>query len=180
MRLLLLSLTSALLMTGCVTAAPARPVTTLNQVDLNRFMGRWYVIACIPTFIEKNAYNAVESYALNPDGTIATTFTFNKGSFDGPLKRHTPRGFVLDDSHARWGMRFVWPFKADYRISYLSADYGITVIGREARDYVWIMARKPQIDESDYQRLVEFVRSEGYDLGKLRRVPQQLNPSTAP
>jgi apolipoprotein D and lipocalin family protein len=64
-----------------------KPIHTVDYVDLNRFMGEWYVIASIPTFIEKNAFNAIESYQLESDGTVATTFRFNKGSLDGPLKR---------------------------------------------------------------------------------------------
>ena len=51
---------------------------TVPYVDINRFMGDWYVIANIPTFIEKNATNAIESYALNKEGNIETTFTFYK------------------------------------------------------------------------------------------------------
>jgi apolipoprotein D and lipocalin family protein len=90
------------------------------------------VIASIPTFLEKDAYNALESYRLEADGTIATTFTFRAGAFDGEEKRYTPRGFVLDrSSNARWGMQFVWPIKADYRIVYLAPDYSQTVIARE-------------------------------------------------
>ena len=59
---------------------------TVDQVNINEFMGSWYVIAHIPTFIEKEAHNAIESYELNNDGTIATTFTFNKGSLEGQKK----------------------------------------------------------------------------------------------
>jgi apolipoprotein D and lipocalin family protein len=70
-------------------------------------------------------------------------------------------------------MRFVWPVKADYRIAWLDRDYTRTVIGREARDYVWIMARTPQIAESDYAALVAFVADQGYDVAKLERVPQR-------
>ena len=72
------------------------PIHTVLSVDLNRFMGDWYVIANIPTTIEKDAYNAVESYRLAEDGTIETTFTFNKGGFDGPLKTYHPRGYIQD------------------------------------------------------------------------------------
>jgi apolipoprotein D and lipocalin family protein len=75
--------------------------------------------------------------------------------------------------NARWGMQFVWPIKADYRIVYLAPDYSQTVIAREKRDYVWIMARTPSIPEADYQRLVAFVASLGYDTTKIRKVPQQ-------
>lgn len=82
-----------ILITGCQTM---KPIPTVETVDLKRFMGDWYVIASIPTFIEKNAFNAVESYRLEEDGTIATTFRFNNGSLDGPLKEYHPRGFIRD------------------------------------------------------------------------------------
>ena len=158
-----------MLITGCQTV---KPIYTVEAVDLKRFMGDWYVIASIPTFIEKDAYNAVESYHLDDDGTIATTFRFNKGSFNGPLKTYTPRGFVRDaSSNAVWGMQFVWPFKAEYRIVYLTDDYSQTVIGRSKRDYVWIMAREPSIPDKDYDRILDFLTEQGYNLDKLRKVP---------
>ena len=34
----------------------------VDYVDLDRFMGDWFVIATIPTFIEKDAFNPVETY----------------------------------------------------------------------------------------------------------------------
>lgn len=137
-------------------------------------MGSWYVIANIPTFLEKDAYNAVETYEQDTDGSIETTFTYRKGGFDGNLKRYTPRGFVGEDpSNAVWGMRFIWPIKADYRIIYLDKDYSVTVVGRNKRDYVWIMAREPAIDGELYEQLTAFIASVGYDTDKIRKVPQQ-------
>lgn len=153
---------------GCQTPAP---IHTVESVDLERFMGDWYVIAAIPTFIEKESYNAVESYRLDSDGTVLTTFRFNKGGLDGPLKTYAPRGFVKDDTNAVWGMQFIWPFKAEYRIVYLTEDYSQTVIGRSKRDYVWIMARRPSIPEEDFTQILEFLQELGYTLDKLRKVP---------
>ncbi|HMA31618.1 MAG TPA: lipocalin family protein [Casimicrobiaceae bacterium] len=158
---------------GCATQAPA-PMPTVPHVDLERFMGRWYVIASIATPIERGAHNAVESYRLAGDGSIETTFTFNADAFDGPERRYRPRGFVLDPaSNAHWGMQFVWPIRADYRIVYLTPDYSQTVIARAARDYVWVMARDPEIPDPDYRRIVALVGSLGYDPGLLRKVPQR-------
>lgn len=169
--ILALLLTSAL--AGCASAPPRPPVALAPQVDLARFMGDWYVIANIPTFLEKGAHNAVESYRLDTDGSIATTFTFNAGAPDGPKRRYHPRGFVREEgNNAVWGMRFVWPIKADYRIAYVSPDYAQTVIAREKRDYVWIMARTPTIPEADLQRLIDFAGQQGYDTSKIERVPQ--------
>jgi apolipoprotein D and lipocalin family protein len=137
-------------------------------------MGDWYVIAAIPTRIEKQAYNAIERYDLNPDGTIATTFTFRKGGFDGEPQKYTPKGFVRDRVHnSTWGMQFIWPIKAEFLISYLDPAYSQTIIARNARDYVWIMARTPEIPAADYDRLVALVAGWGYDTSQLRKVPQR-------
>jgi apolipoprotein D and lipocalin family protein len=157
---------------GCAASLP--PLEAVPRVDLPRFMGDWYVIANIPTWIEKGAHNAVESYRLEPDGTIATTFTFRKDGFDGPLKTYKPKGFILDPaSNAVWGMQFLWPIKAEYRIVYLDAEYRVTVIGRSKRDYVWVMARTPSIPEEEFRRISEFLGTVGYDTGRLQRVPQR-------
>jgi apolipoprotein D and lipocalin family protein len=70
-------------------------------------------------------------------------------------------------------MQFLWPFKSDYRIAWLDADYSQTVIARERRDYVWIMARTPEIPDADYQRLLAFVAAQGYDPSRVQKVPQR-------
>jgi apolipoprotein D and lipocalin family protein len=169
---------AALLLSAC-RGESHPPLALAADVDLARFMGDWYVIASIPTFIEKDAHNAVESYRLAEDGTIDTTFTFRAGGFDGKPKRYTPRGFVREgSSNAVWGMQFAWPIKADYRIAWLKPDYSQTVIGREQRDYAWIMARTPQIPEEEYQQILQFLREQGYDVAQVRKVPQRWDDGT--
>ena len=115
----------------------------------------------------------VETYRLAEDGTVETTFTFNKGGFSGPRKVYRARGFIRDvQTNTVWGMQFVWPFKAEYRVVYLEANYTQTVIGRTKRDYVWIMAREPVIPESDYTRILQLLAEQGYDIGQVKKVPQ--------
>lgn len=169
-KILLLALASVA--NACATH---QPMPVVESVDLERFMGDWYVIANIPTFLEKDAYNPVESYRLEDDGTIATTFTFNKGSLEGELKQYHPRGFVTDtQTNAVWGMQFVWPIKADYRVIYLDSDYQYTVIGRKARDYLWIMARDVEISDEKLKELVDFAVSQGYEADKIEIAPHQV------
>jgi len=179
LRANVISLSGALLLAGCQASLP--PLETVEQVDLDRFMGDWYVIANIPTFIEKGAHNAVESYRLDDDGTIATTFSFRKDAFDGPAKKYHPRGFVRDtQSNAEWGMQFIWPFKGDYRIIYLADDYSVTIIGRNKRDYVWLMAREPQLPPHRYDEAVRVIAAAGYDVTQVQRVPQQWPQKARP
>ncbi len=164
---------AAALLAGCQSAQHP-PLALAPRVDLARFMGDWYVIAGIPSFLEKTAHNAVESYKLAGDGSIETTFSYRDGGFDGEAKRYAARGFVLDrTSNAVWGMQFIWPVKADYRIAWLDPDYALVVIAREKRDYAWIMARAPHITEGNYRRMLEFLADQGYDISRIRKVPQR-------
>ncbi len=172
MKNILLLLTLITLLSAC-GSQNLKPIHTVEYVDLERFMGEWYVVANIPTFIETDAYNAIETYAMNDDGSIATTFTFHDGSPDGELKKYEPTGFIVDEqSNALWDMQFIWPFKAEYRVIYLDADYQTTIIGRTKRDYVWLMSRQSKIEDSSYASLLTFLEEQGYDINKVQKVPQ--------
>jgi len=161
----------ASLMIGC--GGNARPIPPVAEVHVPRFMGDWYVIAHIPSRPERNAFDAVESYALRPDGRIQTTFRYRKGSFDAPVKTMHPVGTVKPGTNgAEWGMQFIWPIKAEYVIVYLDADYQQTIVGRSKRDYVWLMSRTPTMSDADYNKATARIAALGYDLSKLRRVPQ--------
>jgi len=173
---ILVSLLTGLVATGCQSLPP---IQTVDRIDLERFMGQWYVIASIPTPFEKDVYNGIEAYRLAEDGTVETTFTFNKGGFDGPQKIYRARGFVRDrQSNTVWGMQFVWPFKAEYRVVYLDENYTRSVIGRSKRDYVWIMAREPVIPDAEYDRILQFLKTLGYDPGKLVKDPHAVRRET--
>jgi apolipoprotein D and lipocalin family protein len=164
--------------TGCAgTSMP--PLEALDRkVDLERFMGDWYVIGFIPVtipfFSEEGAHNGVESYRLTDEGVIETTYSFRKGAFDGPQKRMTPKGWVHDEeTNAEWRMQFLWPFEAAYLIVYLDEDYRRTIVGVPDRKYVWIMSRDPELSEAGYQELLDRAAGLGYDPEKVQRVPQR-------
>lgn len=152
------------------------PIQPVAHIDLPRFMGCWYVIASIPTRFERNAYNAVETYTLQPDGDVYTSFRFNNGAFDAPEKKIHSLGIVKPGTgNAVWGVRIFWPLEAQYKVAYLSPDYGQTIVARDARDYTWIMARTPKLPAQTYDDLVERVRALGYDVSKIRKVPQRTD-----
>lgn len=162
------------LLVGLSGCASYPPMPGVAHVDLDRFMGDWYVIASIPTWLEKDIYNAVERYDRLGPRKIQTTFTYRKGGIDGEKAQMAPIGFVKDDgSNALWDMQFFWPIRADFRIVYLDPGYRSTIIGRLKRDHVWIMSRRPQIREAEYLSLVQRVKDLGYDTSKLSRVPQR-------
>lgn len=170
-------LSSSLLLGACslLQKKPA-PMPTVPHVDLQRYVGRWYVIANIPPWIERGAHNAVEEYRLDDDGNVPTVFTWRKGGFDGPLRRLHSKGFPSASNPALWGVQFVWPIKAEYRIAWLAPDYSRVIVARSKRDYVWLMARTPTIPMDEFEQHRRRIADLGYDVSRLQRVPQHWPP----
>ncbi|MEM1203962.1 MAG: lipocalin family protein [Acidobacteriota bacterium] len=149
------------------------PLPTVDFVDMDRFMGDWFVLAIIPNAIEKDAYASVESYARRPDGRVDITFTFRKGGFDGKEKTLDMVGTVFDTStNAEWRVRPFWPLNLRYLVTDLADDYRYTVIGHPSRDFLWIMARDRELPEDDWKGILARLESQGYDLGRIQRIPQ--------
>ena len=149
-----------------------KPMETVPHVDLDRFMGDWYVVANIPTFIERNAVNAVESYSLRKDGDIDITFIFHDKKPDGKKKKYQALGIIHDkDSNAEWRVQFFWPIKFPFKVIDLHPEYLYTVIGVPNRKYVWIMSRTPKMKDNTYSEIVERLALKyGYDTNKLNKI----------
>lgn len=151
------------------------PLKTVEAVDIPRFMGKWYVIASIPTFLEKGAHNAIEVYTWNEKHQrIDVDFTFNKNSFDGEKKHLPQKAFIYNQkTKAEWRIQLFWPLKFPYLVIDLAQDYSYTIISVPDRDYVWIMARTPKMDESLYQKLLTQLKAQHFETSLIQKVPQR-------
>ncbi len=168
MMRLVLFLLLMLLLIGC-----ARNNKTVAKVELERFMGDWYVIGILPNPIEKNAVNGIESYALNSDGTIAITYKFRKGSPQGKEKVLHPKAKVYNEvTGAEWRVQMFRPFWSPYLVIDLAEDYRYTVIGVPNMKFVWIMSRTPSINDADYKDILAKLNSAGYRTDKIVKMPQ--------
>lgn len=164
---------------ACQAAMAEKPIQPVSHVDLSRYMGRWYVIASIGTRFERDGYNEVETYRLEPDGDIGTSFRFHRGDFGGPLRTvHSVASVVSGSGNAEWKVHLFWVLREQYIVGWLAPDYSQVIVARNARDYVWLMARTPRISASDYGNMVARVRAMGYDLDGLRKVPQRWPSAT--
>jgi apolipoprotein D and lipocalin family protein len=146
-------------------STPLPPAAVVANVDLPRFMGDWYVVATIPTWIERDVKNPVEHYELNANGSIATTFSYRR---DGVARSLGMTGFVdQKGSGAVWSMQPFWPVRAEYLVVYLDEGYEYAIVGRSKRDYLWVMARSAVIDQGKLEELVNVAVEMGYDRGKI-------------
>ena len=158
---------------GCSTTGSQ--VKTVESVDIQKFMGDWYVLAGRFTFLEKDVHNALERYTWNKEeDRIDVAFTYNKGSLTGPIKSIPQKGWIFDQkSKAHWKVSPMWPLKFDYLIVALDENYKWTAIGVPDQKYLWIMARDWKDPEAIIAEATQRLDKIGYDTKNMVRVPHK-------
>lgn len=146
---------------------------TVDYVDLEKFMGDWYVISILPNPIEKNVVNGIENYQLNEKGGVDITYTFFKDSPQGKKKVMHPKADIFNkETNSEWRVQFFWPIKFPYLVIYLDEEYETTVIGVANKKYAWVMSRKPKITAEKYAEVLDRMKELEYDVDKLVEIPQ--------
>ena len=162
-------------MGACTSMVEEYKSITVKELDLDRFMGKWYVIASIPTWFETSATNAVEVYEKIDEKTIHVSFTYRDKEPSGPLKEMTQTAYIMDEeTKAYWKIRPFWPLLFDYLVIDLDEEnYQYTTIGRPGKQNLWIMARKPEISEGLLESLIHKAVKEGYRKESILKVRQE-------
>lgn len=174
---LTLAFASALLVSLVLPLAPAHAQSDSAQasapVDLQRFMGRWYVIGRVPNFVERGHVASVNDYSLRGEGKIAIRYQYREG-FSEPLEELHVRASVDPDSgNRRWRTWFYKVIPTRTRVLEVAPDYSWALLGYPGREMAWIFAREPDMDSKLYRELATRLRDR-YDVNtdKLKRVPQ--------
>ena len=181
MRTPLRLLTCALVSVLCVACAASTtkkqnlaPLQVQAQVDLDKFMGRWYVIANIPYRAEAGKVGTYVEYRPRTDGRMDDLYFVRKKNFDNKLEQWSGVAWVVDkQSKARWLAQFIWPFKFDYLILATAPDYSWAIVGHPSRDLAWVFAREATMAEPLYQQQLSKLASMGCDVKRVLRVPQK-------
>lgn len=156
-----------LLLTSCVSTGPnSMPPTVVPHVDLAQYTGVWYEIASFPQHFQKGCADTQAKYSLKDNGEIEVLNScFRNGKID------TAKGtaWVADKStNAKLKVSFFWPFQGDYWIIELGTNYEYAVVSAPSRNYLWILAREPLMEESHYTALVKRLRDRGFDVARLQ------------
>lgn len=161
---------AAILLPGISAAASTQaselpPLRTVEQVDLSRYLGRWYEIARLPNRFQKNCLNSRADYSLRDDGDI-TVLNSCEDRQDGSLRQSSGRAWVVDPAtNARLKVSFFWPFRGDYWIIELGSRYEYAVVGTPNRRYFWILSREQTMDSSLYEAILQRAGQQGFDIG---------------
>ncbi|CAN7038533.1 unnamed protein product [Brassica rapa subsp. trilocularis] len=160
-----------------------KEMEVVKDLDLERYMGRWYEIASLPSIFQpKNGIDTRATYTLNPDGTVdVLNETWNSGKrvfIQGSAYKTDPKS-----DEAKFKVKFyvppflpIIPVTGDYWVLYIDPEYQHAVIGQPSRSYLWILSRTAHVEEETYKQLLEKAVEEGYDVSKLHKTPQSDTP----
>lgn len=170
-----LLLLSIVLLGFCTTSTLGKPIdkTTVKELDLKRYMGKWYEIARFPHSFERNLVGVTATYTMRENGKIRVLNEGYKNTLAGKHTRAEGKAKRPNKNEpGKLKVAFFWNFYADYYVLELDDNYQYAMIGSKSDKYFWILARSPQMDPAIYERLLENARKRGYNLEKLIKVPQ--------
>ncbi|OZI77316.1 lipocalin family protein [Bordetella genomosp. 12] len=171
-RLMLLSL-AVLAATPWAAWSQTPAVRAVEQVDLARYAGRWYEIAHLPMFFQRNCVgDTTAEYTRNADGTVGVTNRCRDKN--GDIDSASGTATVVEGSgNAKLEVSFFKPFKGDYWVIGLDPDYRWAVVGEPDRKHLWILARTPTLPPETLQQALAIAKSQGYDLSELKYTEQR-------
>lgn len=161
----------------CTMKQEDKPLrTTVAQVDLELYAGKWYEIARYPHSFEKGLVGVTATYTLKPNGRIEVLNQGFKGSLNG--KRSKAKAWAKVPNPLEPGklkVYFFWPFGADYYILDLDENYQWALVGSSSMNYLWILSRTPQMPNEVYNQILKKAIELGYDIEKIELVEQPLS-----
>lgn len=167
----ILSLAGLISATPCQGSRQETANATVTQLDIKRFMGKWYEIARFDHRFEKGMTHVTAEYTLQPDGKIRVV---NRGLKNGKPKEITGKARQPDPIKHPGELEvsfFLW-FYSDYDILELGDNYQYAVIGGDSDKYLWILSRTPQMPQETLTQICSRLAQRGYNLSKLIYIDQ--------
>lgn len=159
-------------LSGCQVATRGGP-STVASLDLDRYMGRWYVIRNTPYFLERGKVASFDTYARLPDGTLSNNFTFRPGSFGEPERTWHGTAKITDSqTNATWSVSFLWPMSVTYKVFAVDPGYKWSVVGTGDAGLLWVLSRERSLSPASYDEALAALKSKGIATDKLTPVPQ--------
>ncbi|MBC3932955.1 lipocalin family protein [Undibacterium curvum] len=160
------ALLTASLFSACNTQ-PAAPMDVVAQVDLQRYLGRWYEIALIPNrFQAMCASDTQAEYQLEGEQILVTNRC--KRADQGMETAQGVAEVVAQSNNAKLRVSFFRPFYGNYWILALDPDYQWVLVGEPGRQYGWVLSRTPQLSDALMQSIWQKAEQAGYQRAQFR------------
>ena len=163
---------ASFLVVACSTPTPPQGVTVVSPFDTQRYLGTWYEIARLDHSFESGLEKVTATYSLRNDGGLDVE---NKGyNPDREMWQKTDGVAYFTGSPTRAALKvsFFGPFYGGYNVIALDKEYRYALVCGPDHDYLWLLARSPQISPEVKQQMLDIATRQGFDVSKLIWVNQ--------
>ena len=173
---LTLQMTLLLLLTSCNGQNTMIDKTVVKDLDIDRYLGKWYEISRYDHKFERGLVGVTATYSFREDGKIKVVNAGYKKTLNGQKSETTGKAKIPNPSiRSKLKVSFFLFFYGDYFVLELDEDYKWAVIGSSSDKYLWILSRTPQMDDVLYDKILNNLTQRGYDVNKLIKVKQKSN-----
>lgn len=149
--------------------------STVSELDLNRYVGKWYEIARFDHIFERGLVGCTANYTLQDNGYIKVVNAGYKKTLDGKYDESVGKARrPNEDEPGKLEVAFFANFYADYYVLELASDYRYVLVGSKTDKYLWILSRTPQMEQVDLDFLLKRAKERGYNVDKLIWVEHKL------
>ena len=153
--------------------------TKVDSVDLKKYAGTWYEIGRLPMYFQRNcASDVTATYIEKTDGSgikVINQCKAQDGSAitaEGLAKPADASGSKLKVTFLPSWIRWVPVGRADYWVLARDADYKTALVGTPDKEYLWLLARSPNVSQETYAKYRQIAQKQGYDLKEFKLTPQ--------
>ncbi|XVO22274.1 MAG: lipocalin family protein [Betaproteobacteria bacterium] len=154
-------------------------LTTVEKVDLNRYIGKWHEIALFPNRFQAQCVgDTTANYALKPNGRIEVTNRCRTSDGKTDVAVGEAKLAVEDGSNAKLKVRFAPAYLAwlpqvwgNYWVIELDPDYQFVVVSEPNREFLWILSRTPALGDATLSGIKTRLTARGFDIAKLQFKP---------
>lgn len=153
--------------------------TTVDKVDLTKYAGTWYEIGRLPMYFQRKcARDVTATYTPKADGsgiTVLNKCTGEDGgviSAEGIAKPADDTGSKLKVTFLPSWIRWLPVGRADYWILARDDSYQTALVGSPDKEYLWLLARTPNISQQTYTKYRQIAQQQGYDLKEFQLTTQ--------
>lgn len=154
--------------------SPPLPVTPIERLDVSRYLGRWYELAKLPNWFQKKCVaDTSAEYRLLANGQLGVlnqcrTTSGEMQQANGVARQRA--GGSTSQLEVRFAPQWlawlplVW---GTYWVVDLDADYTLAAVSEPEREYLWILARQPQLDPARKDALLQRLAAMGLPVDRL-------------
>lgn len=147
---------------------------TVSELDLAKYMGKWYEIARFDHSFERDLVGCTAEYSVQDDGMIKVVNSGYKKTLDGKFEQAEGKAKRPNEAEpGKLKVSFFLNFYSDYFVMELADDYRYALIGSKSDKYLWILSRTAQMDSTDIDFLLNSAQKRGYNTAELIWVEQK-------